>query len=80
MKGKIEINHREQYDEKREIQIIRVDNNLGTFWTVVLYNPTTQKYNYSDVSFRVLKDAHKAFCKCIEIKPITRGRKLYKKH
>lgn len=57
----IEISHREQYDAEREIQIIRIDNNMGTHYTLLLFNPKTEKYNYSDVVFDKLSDAWKAF-------------------
>ena len=63
----IETNHREQYDSKNELQIIRIDGNLGPFYTLVLYNPTTKKYKYSDVPFESLKDAHECFDKIMEL-------------
>ena len=66
MDAQVEINHREQYDSDREIQIIRICNTQGTFFTIVLYNPTTVKYNYSDLTFENLIDAHEAFKKIME--------------
>lgn len=69
----IETNHREQYDSENELQIIRIDGNLGTFFTLVLYNTKTGKYRYSDVPFENLKDAHECFNKVMEKQSINKG-------